>query len=360
MSSDQSTSHARLPGLDTLRACAVLMVIPFHATSIVGRKFFGYLGTDVFRFGWIGVDLFFVLSGFLICSQLLQSVKRDGGVNFPRFYIKRSMRILPAYLTVLLLYYVWPEFREKPDMDGPLRFMLFYMNYGRNGEAYSHAWSLCVEEHFYLLIPMLIAGHVRWPKIFRPQVLIPGALIGVVGLRYYLWSIHAPYFPEVYRKSHTHLDGLTVGLTLAILREYKPVVWSKLTAKPWLLFVVGLTLVNFGKSQEVSDPVICIFSFTLVSLGFGALVATALTPSFWLARTKIPGAATVALLAFSLYLTHKQMIHMAKLMIDDYANHPWSFIGLSITLTALAAVILYACVERPFLRLRDRMLSRSA
>jgi peptidoglycan/LPS O-acetylase OafA/YrhL len=72
---------------------------------------------DLFVHGWVGVDLFFVLSGFLIGSQLLQALARDGHVRFGRFYLKRSLRILPTFYAVVGLYLVWPAFRETPELD---------------------------------------------------------------------------------------------------------------------------------------------------------------------------------------------------------------------------------------------------
>src|SRR5205085_1436603 len=111
---------------------------PRHAWELLRwpalKPFFG-------RHGWIGVELFFVLSGFLIGAQLLSGVARRGRVDFRRFYLKRSLRILPAYLATLGLYYAWPGFREAPAIDPPWRFLLFVMNFGRSGEAFSHAWS---------------------------------------------------------------------------------------------------------------------------------------------------------------------------------------------------------------------------
>ncbi|MEI6399354.1 MAG: DEAD/DEAH box helicase, partial [Pseudomonadota bacterium] len=124
--SRQNAQH--FPGLDTLRAMAILMVIPRHALDLLGGAFFGNFWKEFFRPGWAGVDLFFVLSGFLIGSQLLQSVARDGRVNFGRFYLKRSLRIMPSYYFVLLVYLLWPDFREKPELDPAWRFLLYVMN----------------------------------------------------------------------------------------------------------------------------------------------------------------------------------------------------------------------------------------
>lgn len=88
---------AHFPGLDTLKAAAILMVISRHARELLGGEFFGPILKPIFNAGWIGVDLFFVLSGFLIGSQLIQAVRRDGQVRFGRFYFKRSLRIIPGH-----------------------------------------------------------------------------------------------------------------------------------------------------------------------------------------------------------------------------------------------------------------------
>lgn len=349
-------AHAHYPGLDTLRAAAILMVIPRHAREILGGAFFGPVLKQVFNWGWVGVDLFFVLSGFLIGSQLLQSQRRDGRVRFGRFYLKRTLRIMPSFYAVLALYFLWPAFREKPEIDPAWRFILYIMNYGRKGEAFSHAWSLCVEEHFYLVFPALVAICAWRPKIFWPGLLIAGALLGVALLRYYLWSVGAPFYPAVYRPSHTHLDGLTIGVALALLREARPNAWVRLTSRPRLLLFIGVLLVACGIYEGFPEPVSYVLSFSFVSLGFGAFVAAALTPGFWLSRLRFPGAATVAALAFTLYLTHKQMIHMAADIVDK--DDRIATIGLSAMLIAAMSLALHHGVEKPFLRLRDRILSR--
>ena len=347
------------PGLDTLRALAILMVIPRHAAAFLGGAFLGNFWKQVFMHGWVGVDLFFVLSGFLIGSQVLQSVARDGRVNFGRFYLKRSLRIMPSYFFVLLVYLLWPDFREKPELDPAWRFLFYVMNYGRKGDAFSHAWSLCVEEHFYIVFPLLLAACAWRPKLFRPSALIAFIMIAEPLLRFYLWTKDAPFFVDVYRPSHTHLDGLAIGVALAALRESHNTTWNKLIKYPWLLCLIGVILVGSAMwlFLDLKGPVSYIFTFSLISFGFGALAAAAVTPNFWLSRVKIPGAATVATLAFSLYLTHKQMIHLATLAVGT--DNPTLTLSVAVIFIAAASLVLYYAIERPGLRLRDKLLQRS-
>lgn len=346
------------PGLDTLRAVAILMVIPRHAREILTGDFFGDFLKKVFNHGWVGVDLFFVLSGFLIATQLIQTIKRDGRIHFGRFFLKRSLRIMPSYYFVLLIYLIWPAFRESPNLDPAWKFLLYLMNYGREGEAFSHAWSLCVEEHFYLVFPFIAAACAWKPRVFKPLALFIGILLGVVILRYYLWMTGAPFYPAVYRPSHTHLDGLTIGVGLAALREYRPMAWSRFVSRPWLLFTSGIALVGLSM-WGFADPVSYVLNFTFVSLGFGALVASAMSPGFWLAEARIPRASTIAALAFTLYLTHKQMIHMAKMNVDNYMENKLLTLALATVLTVVASYVVHLGVEKPGLKLRDALLRRN-
>ena len=354
-----TSAHRHFHGLDLLRACAILMVIPRHARELMGKSFWGPDLTRLFNHGWIGVELFFVLSGFLISTQLFQSVSQQGRVPFKTFYLKRSFRILPSYLTVLFIYIVWPEFREKPDLDPAWHFIFFTMNYGRVGEAFSHAWSLCVEEHFYLVFPSIVGLYLWRPKVFRPWILVFGVLLFELLVRWYLKEQNAPFFESVYRRSHTHLDGLTIGVSLALIRTFRPQIWSKLTAHPYILFLLGTVAVTYGALlyETLGETTSYVMTFFAIAIGFGAIMVAALSPLFWFAQKKLPGVSSVATLAFTLYLIHKQMIHLAMTNISDYQNSPATTIFVAVTLMTVASLLLHYSVERPFLRIRDRLLA---
>lgn len=352
--------HVHYHGLDTLRALAILMVIPFHLWQALKGDFVGNSVKAVVKHGWAGVDLFFVLSGFLIASQLFDALRRDGNINFGRFYFKRTMRILPSYYFVILLYYVWPEFREKPDLGPSGSFVFFWMNYREKAAAFSHAWSLCVEEHFYLLFPTIVAIWAARPNLFRPAVILPIALLAEPVLRLYLWSIDTPFFPNIYRQSHTHFDGLLVGIGLALIRTDRPFWWAKLTSKPWLAFGLGLLIVGCGMAlyTDLKSAVSYALSLSLVGFGFGFFLLAAMSPDFWLARWKIPGATTTAALAFTLYLTHKQMIHLAALLVGNYMDQKLATVVLATIFSLGAAALIHFGIEKPALALRDRVLQK--
>src|SRR5256886_17058512 len=147
------SDRERQPGLDLLRALAIIVVVIYHA-ALFGSK----LPARVDRFGWIGVDLFFVLSGYLIGGQLLASLARDQSIHLGRFFARRVLRIMPAYFAVLAIYFLLPSSREYPEMSQPLwKFLLSIQNIAlHGGTAFSHAWSLAVEDQFYLALPFIL------------------------------------------------------------------------------------------------------------------------------------------------------------------------------------------------------------
>src|ERR1043166_2450391 len=169
------TYRERQPGLDLLRALAIIVVVIYHA-GLFGFKSPG----QVDRFGWIGVDLFFVLSGYLIGGQLLAPLARNQSINLGRFFARRALRIMPAYFVVLAIYFLLPSWREYPDMAQPLwKFLLSIQNVAlHGGTAFSHAWSLAVEDQFYFALPFILLVLNNRPR----AAIIFACVIVVVGI----------------------------------------------------------------------------------------------------------------------------------------------------------------------------------
>jgi peptidoglycan/LPS O-acetylase OafA/YrhL len=146
-----------LYGLDHLRAFAISFVFIFHYVILSGENP-GWL-PGLAKFGWTGVDLFFVLSGFLISSQLFAQTRQGQNISFRNFFLKRFFRIIPGFLVTIGFYFCFPFFREKESLPPLWKFLTFTQNLGLNLKdfgTFSHAWSLCVEEHFYLFLPLIL------------------------------------------------------------------------------------------------------------------------------------------------------------------------------------------------------------
>jgi peptidoglycan/LPS O-acetylase OafA/YrhL len=364
----------RQPGLDLLRAIAIVWVMVFHAYIIDGGTWGGTLRWS----GWMGVDLFFALSGFLIGAQLLQPLARGEPLHAGRFYLRRAFRILPAYAVVLALYLAWPAFRETPPMRPAWQFLTFTMNLwpAPTGQrAFSHAWSLCVEEHFYLLCPLLAWALARRASL-RAVVAVASVLVlGGMLLRGGLW-IHevapvlqaggdagAVYQRTLYVPTWARLDDLLAGVLLAAVRVYRPLWWCRLQSRANTLALLGLVIVAacmLGFRQHRMDLWPNVVGYPLLALGLAALVCAAASPHGVLGRHRLPGVQWLALASYSLYLTHKAVYGLVHRRLGAWVDGhgTWTVLAYACAVL-LAGAGLYYGVERPFLRWRARLLANT-
>jgi Predicted acyltransferases len=359
----------RFHGLDTLRAVAILVVMLYHLNT------FSLLPdalNPVASVGWAGVDLFFVLSGFLIGSQLLKPYLSGAAPSLKEFYARRAYRILPAYLTVLFLYLTVPLWRESPGLYAPWQYLTFTWNllllHYPESRAFSQVWSLCVEEHFYLCLPLLLLVFMRRPAVWKTVLVVLAIVLGGIALRAWL-LYHVILKPDaspvsmmryIYYPTYSRLDGLAMGVSLAILRTFRPSWWSRIARHGNLLLVCGavtvvgaLRLCNFDY-PSTDLPASILFAFPALAIGFGLMVASAVCDRSILKR-RIPGAGPLAILAYSLYLTHKSVAHATHQLLPRWTAQPdWRSAGIYFVACLGVASLLYFAVERPFLKLRYR------
>jgi peptidoglycan/LPS O-acetylase OafA/YrhL len=370
-----SEKFSRLHGLDTLRAIAIVSVMIFHLQGSLPNAL-----QWIENLGWMGVDLFFVLSGFLIGSQLLRSFVVGKPLDVRGFYLRRAYRILPAYLVVVLLYLAVPIWREKPGLPAAWKFLTFTANLVMNYPAelaFSHSWSLCIEEHFYLVLPWIVLWQMRRPSVWKAVALVVSVVIGGVLVR--SWGlfhvVHASgvedsevwpvFMKRIYYPTYSRLDGLVCGVVLASVVTLKPRWWAKVSDRGWSLLVAGLLVFGTevwafrGEYPSPDNAAGALLGFPLVSVGLGLLVASAVASNGPL-RVRVPGAKVLATLAFSLYLTHKEVAHVDRVVFPWLdGNNGWVAAGVYAATCLAFAGLLYLCVERPFLMLRDRQLRRS-
>ena len=360
----------RQHGLDTLRAIAILAVMAFHLQGTMPDAF-----GVVARFGWMGVDLFFVLSGYLIGSQVFRPYVKGQRMSTWSFYRRRLYRVLPAYFAVLLLYFAVPLWREAPGISPAWQFLTFTQNllidYGTN-QAFSHAWSLCVEEHFYMILPLVVLWTMRRPALWKAVALVTALLVLGIAVRSSVLfhelrplarreeSYGLLYIEHTYYPTYSRLDGLLAGVTLSLIQLFRPAWWQATAGRGYTLLLVGTVLVGtsvwlfhdrlgvFGVSAVGN-----IVGFPILSLGLAMIVASAVS-SNGLLRLRLPGAALISTLAYSLYLTHKEIVHLLDHFfpqIEDAGGLRW--MGLVLVSCFTAAAALFYAVERPFLLVRD-------
>lgn len=324
------------------------------------------------HFGWIGVDLFFVLSGYLIGWQLLKPYACGQQPLWGQFMLRRALRVLPAYLTVLGVYLAVPGARESEGMAPLWQFLTFSANlfpdYFHN-RAYSHAWSLCVEEHFYLLLPALVWLLARRPR--AEAVVLAAVTVMVAGmlLRGWLWQhevvpfLHVSsggrnfllrYVEVIYSPTYTRLDGLLAGVMLATMKAFRPAWWAKVLKWGLAFLIVGVAGIAAVVQIEPVSLAGAVVGFPLLSVSLACVVIAAVSPQTWLGRFAVPGARHIAVLSFSLYLTHKQVYHWLQNSVESDLPALAVYNGAALAVAAL----LYAVAEWPGLQLRDRLAAR--
>lgn len=362
----------RLPGLDVLRAIAITWVLFFHAETLsLGSPF-----PPVTSFGWIGVDLFFVLSGFLIGRQWFVTLEAGTPRPFREFYLRRALRIFPAYLVVLAIYFALPATRERAEIQPLWQFLTFTENLfidAFRAKTFSHVWSLCVEEHFYLAFPLL-----GWALLRRPSSLVTVAvclLIGLGGmaLRAHEWfdavapqaGLEGPgnlgqrYFERIYYPTPTRLDGLLVGVMLAVIESRRSKVWALAMRRPGALLAMGMCALAASVMlfQDTRAAAPTIIGYPLVSIAMGCFVVAAAS----LKRGMVPGAAFIATISYSLYLSHKMAFFLLRTWAGDLlGRHGVLALAAYASAALLFGALLYFGVERPFLKLRERLTAASS
>jgi peptidoglycan/LPS O-acetylase OafA/YrhL len=227
---------ARNPTLDVLRAVAILGVLATHLSN-------SFLGGTAFAravsVGGRGVDLFFVLSGWLLGSQLFREANATGTVDVRRFWARRWLRTLPAYYAVLLATFAQFAAQGKPELID-WRYVFFLQNYYEKPPFLGVTWSLCVEEHFYLAIAPLILFAYRYRWAIVPIV---GVVLVLIGLHVAGFYIHRPNYHIT--ETHVLFEPCGVGVLLAWLAVNRPAAWAKLcrAAKPLAVLSVALIAV---------------------------------------------------------------------------------------------------------------------
>jgi peptidoglycan/LPS O-acetylase OafA/YrhL len=369
------STKLRLPGLDTLRALAILAVMSFHLQGVFPESFHPFA-----RFGWMGVDLFFALSGYLIGLQLLRPYTRGELPSISDFYRRRAYRILPAYLVVLALYFLVPAWREAEGISPLWQFLTFtenlFVDYSIH-QAFSFVWSLCVEEHFYLVLPLLVLVMMRKPSIRKTGTVLAALLL--LGIASRAWvlihtlrplgveSFQLAYIEHIYYPTWNRLDGLLAGVTLALIQSFRPAWWAAISRCGHISLAGGLTLfaisiwLFWNRMSSLAGAAAwgTVIGYPLLSLALALLIASGVSRNGLLARLRIPGAQIVATLAFSLYLTHKEVVHLDQHFFPNLTADPNLKATLLYAATCLiAAAALHLSVERPFMKLREHFDGR--
>jgi peptidoglycan/LPS O-acetylase OafA/YrhL len=343
--------------LDGLRGLAILLVLAFHLGLLPG--------------GSLGVDIFFVLSGFLITSLLVEEWQRDHSISLKQFYLRRILRLVPAFAMLLLLFIGKTLlFTPAEEWNARWREVLvvacYVSNYpqihGVSTTSLGHAWSLSLEEQFYVLWPLLLLLMLRTLSRRQIVTVVIGGILASALLRLALHNQHRLFdsLPihrmKLYSGLHTRADALLCGCLASLL-----ISWNMLPKSQ--KFLNGLTTGSFVATGIVAFWLLrrdLLSSqnyngmFTVIAFSVAVVILRLLlAPSGVMVRVlEWTPLVFVGRISYGLYLFHVEPIEW---LCPREAGFNPSGIALATALSFAAALLSFYLVEKPFLRLKDRL-----
>ena len=347
-----STSSFRyLPTLDGWRAVAITAVIVSHAKrTSIDSGFGDERILHLVSYGRLGVDLFFAISGFLICSRLLDEERLVGSISLKEFYLRRTFRILPLYFAYLAILSLLALVAKVPVSRAELlSCVFFYRNYEAGGGIFTnHFWSLSVEEHFYFVWPLflLLAG-ARRALWVTPML---GIFIHCWRSLDTRWHLFARIFPDpgILFRTDTRIDALLWGCFAALIYDR----YSQLRIPPWGQWTIISVFLACITLHAPALPLIFALFFPLL------IVSTVTCPESYIGRfLELQPLRWVGRLSFSLYVWQTLFLQGSPSVIPSWLMRLQQW-PANLCMILLSSVVSHYMLERPMIRLGRSFVGR--
>lgn len=359
--------------MDILRAFAIIFVMVEHGRFLLPVELFPNHQFFFLKLYLDGVSVFFVLSGFLIGQIILKvfSEKQAGMTTLAEFWMRRWMRTLPNYFFVLcLLLLLGLVFQSHYTTNGSWKYFLFIQNFSTpHPPFFGEAWSLSIEEWFYLLLPVLLFAGGKlfgWPI---KKALMAGALLFILVplairyYRYYTIEVNDIYTWDLYFRKQviTRMDSLMTGVLAACCCVYYPRIFNY---KKKYFFAAGILLLVCNKVLEVSHLAEWGIYQTVWMFSVNAVATVFLLPFLYAVKTgrgKLYHIiTTVSVLSYSMYLLNLALVQLwilPRLKLEELLAVRTVYLvkyGLFWALTLFLSYLLYTYFEKPVMNLRNR------
>ena len=355
--------------LDGLRGVAVLLVVVSHFRILVIWPTTWEWLNNFMAGGFLGVDLFFVLSGFLITNLLLGETKRRGTrAILKRFYVRRVFRLMPAILLFLAfhaLLALWEKTSMRAEFRSARAVIFYHLNWHTIWDKkqsvidFAHLWSLAIEEQFYIVWPIVLLGLVL--VRLKPRVII-GVILSLIFIVYLrrvaLWD-NGTRWSYMYTRTDTRVDSLLVGALAAFVFRYfrVPPTFSKVIMYMSLLCALS-TFAYFGPRVE-SSKFLYNSGFTLIAVLFAFVVFGLANSDSGLGRAlSCRPLRFVGKISYGLYIWHFPVFRALARHMETGTRI--GRLGLGLFLAFTATLISWYVVERPALKLKNRGLGQGA
>jgi peptidoglycan/LPS O-acetylase OafA/YrhL len=355
----------RLIGLDVLRLVAIMLVLGRHLPPPPATWPSGWRSIFLTwqRGGWVGVDLFFVLSGFLVSGLLFTEYNARRRLSIGRFFIRRGWKIYPPFATLIAATVIGTLIAGRPiDRRSLLSEVMFLQSYLYG--MWDHTWSLAVEEHFYLLLPLVLTLTLKLnrgsPTPLKPVLAVAGGVAVLsLGLRLLTWRFQPTYSHLTHLfASHLRLDALFFGVAISYAYHFHTSRFIE-SLSPWRRWLIAggiLLLTPAFAFQLETTPFIFTVGLTLFYLGSGMLMVGTFLCDLPRSRPLVV-IATLGAYSYSIYLWHLCVQDWGGLVVGLAWGRPPGFaVRTTVYLVGSLAlgVFMAKIVEVPALQLRDR------